>query len=98
VFADNSYLRTGALRDPDFGRLWRDVARYGRQLEELQVTDKYVAAHAIGDDAGDERLVLPHSYYTAILINIITHWCILLELCLSYQPACLPACLPASHR
>jgi 1-acyl-sn-glycerol-3-phosphate acyltransferase len=52
------YLRTDALVDPDFGEIWAKTAQYRRDLDLLQLTDKYVASHAIGDDAGDARLAV----------------------------------------
>lgn len=42
--------------DPMFQHLWDDIVDYKRALDELGVSDKYVAAHEAGSDVNNERL------------------------------------------
>lgn len=54
----SGFLHTGALRDPDFRALWRDILAYRDRLAELGLSDKYVSAHSIGSDPERRRLAL----------------------------------------
>lgn len=44
------------IDDPVFQKLWKSVMEYNNKLEELGLTDKYVAQHARGTDPLNERL------------------------------------------
>lgn len=48
------FLRTEALVDPDFQRIWEDVDAYDRKITSLGISDSYIRQH--GTDRGDGML------------------------------------------
>ena len=46
------------LDDPEFQSLYKRIEEYGRKLNEIDVTDKYVAMYAKGSDPLNERLTI----------------------------------------